>query len=91
MVNANNNVSQINKKLRIYEVYPSEKSSFTEYDDDGVTENYKKNESVSTLIESNVVKNTATITISPAQGNFNGFEKEKITEFRINVTKNHPV
>ncbi|TXI99181.1 MAG: DUF5110 domain-containing protein [Chryseobacterium cucumeris] len=87
MVNANNNVSQINKKLRIYEVYPSEKSSFTEYDDDGVTENYKKNESVSTLIESNVVKNTATITISPAQGNFNGFEKEKITEFRINVTK----
>ena len=87
MVNANNNVHQINKKLRIYEVYPSDKSSFTEYDDDGVTENYKKKESVSTLIESNVVKNTATISISPTQGNFNGFEKEKITEFRINVTK----
>lgn len=87
MVNANNNVHQINKKLRIYEVYPSEKSSFTEYDDDGITENYKKNESVYTLIESNVVKNTAVISISPAQGNFKGFEKEKMTEFRVNVTQ----
>lgn len=87
MVNANNNVHQINKKLRIYEVYPSDKSGFIEYDDDGTSENYKKNESVSTLIESNVVKNTATISIFPAKGNFNGFEKEKITEFRINVTK----
>ncbi|MCC3216248.1 DUF5110 domain-containing protein [Chryseobacterium sp. X308] len=87
MVNANNNVHQINKKLRIYEVYPSEKSSFTEYDDDGITENYKKNESVHTLIESNVIKNTAVISISPSQGNFKGFEKEKMTEFRVNVTQ----
>lgn len=87
MVNANNNVHQINKKLRIYEVYPSDKSSFIEYDDDGVTEKYKKNESASTLIESHVVKNTAAISISPTQGSFNGFEKEKMTEFRVNVTQ----
>lgn len=87
MTNPNNNVTEINQKLRIYEFYPSGQSSFKEYDDDGTTEAYKAGKGVTTLIESMVDdKNKVTITIHPAQGHFDGFIPEKATEFRINVT-----
>ena len=72
---------------RIYELYPYGKSSFTEYDDDGVSEEYKRGKGVTTNIESEVgSKNDVTVTIHPAKGDFTGFVKEKVTEFRINVT-----
>lgn len=88
MTNPNNNVNEINKNLRIYELYPHGSSSFTEYDDDGITEEYRQGKGVTTLIESNVdTKNNATVTIHPAQGGFTGFVKDKATEFRINVTE----
>ncbi|WP_205945343.1 TIM-barrel domain-containing protein [Pedobacter hiemivivus] len=87
MTNPNNNVQEINKGVRTYEIYPSEKSSFTEYDDDGITEQYKLGKGVSTLIEAEVEqKNAALITIHPSKGNFDGFVKEKATEFKINIT-----
>lgn len=86
MANPNNNPSEINKALRIYDIYPSGKSSFTEYDDDGLTEEYLLGKGVTTLVESDVNRNVATITIHPAKGDFKGFVKEKITEFKINVT-----
>ncbi len=87
MSNSNNNVKGIDKSLRIYEVYPFGQSSFTEYDDDGLTEKYKQGEGATTLIESSVNNNIATIKVNPAKGNFSGFEKNKTTEFRINVTQ----
>ncbi|MES2004804.1 MAG: TIM-barrel domain-containing protein [Bacteroidota bacterium] len=88
MTNPNNNVGEINKGVRIYEIYPSAKSSFTEYDDDGTTEEYKTGKGAFSLIESKVdEKSNAIITIHPAKGDFNGFVKEKATEFRINVTE----
>ena len=88
LTNPNNNVAEINKGARIYEVYPSGKSSFTEYDDDGTTEQYKLGKGASSLIESEVdKKNRAIVTIHPTQGDFNGFVKEKATELRINVSE----
>lgn len=88
MTNPNNNVSEMDKKTRIYEVYPYKYSSFTEYDDDGITEAYKFGKGVTTFIESNVdKKNKATITIHTTKGGFNGFVKNKGTELRINVTR----
>lgn len=87
MANPNNNVSQIDTKKRIYEIYPYGHSTFTEYDDDGTTEEYKDGKSVTTKIESYADnKKNAEITIHPAIGDFSGFVKEKATEFRINVT-----
>jgi len=87
MTNPNNNVREINKGIRIYEIYPSGKSSFTEYDDDGTTEQYKLGKGASTLIESDLdKKNRLVVTIHPAKGDFDGFVKEKKTEFRINIT-----
>lgn len=87
LTNPNNNVNEINKGIRIYELYPYGKSSFTEYDDDGVSEEYKQGKGVTTYIESEVDgKNNVTVTIHPAKGDFIGFVKEKATEFRVNVT-----
>lgn len=88
MANPNNNVSEINQAMRIYEIYPHKNSSFTEYDDDGVSEEYKSGKGVTTLIESDVdQKNNVIITIQPTIGDFSAFTKEKATEFRINVTE----
>ncbi|MCL3852180.1 DUF5110 domain-containing protein [Parabacteroides sp. GYB001] len=88
MTNPNNNVSEINKNLRIYEFYPAGNSSFTEYDDDGLTEAYKLGKGTTTLIESKVDgKNNVVITIHPTVGDFSGFLKEKATELRINVSE----
>ncbi|WP_413997769.1 TIM-barrel domain-containing protein [Flavobacterium sp. W1B] len=87
MTNPNNNVAEINKNLRIYEIYPEGKSSFTEYDDDGISEAYKSGKGAFTLIESDVNKDNVAITIQATKGDFNGFVKDKATEFKINVTQ----
>lgn len=71
MTQPNNNVSEIDPSLRIYEFYPNRHTATVEYDDDGVTEAYRQEKSVSTLIESNVdAKNRVTITIHPTAGSF---------------------
>ncbi len=87
MTPAHNQVKGINKGVRIYEVYPAGKTSFTEYDDDGLTEAYKNGKGATTLIESSAANNIAIITVHPTKGSFDGFEKNKVTEFRINVTQ----
>lgn len=88
MTTPNNNVAEIDKNIRIYEIYPYGHSSFTEYDDDGISETYRMGQWVTTRIESDVdAKNNLTVTVYPAQGDFEGFVKEKATEFRINVTE----
>ncbi len=86
MTNPNNNVSQIDRTLRIYEIYPSGHTSFTEYDDDGTTEAYRRGEFATTSIESEAVSDRVTVTIHPSDGGFAGFERMKRTEMRINVT-----
>lgn len=87
MTNPNNNVKGIDKSLRIYEVYPAGNSSFTEYDDDGVTELYRNGEYTTTLIEQSLdSKGNVIVTVNPTKGNFNGFVKEKATIFKINAS-----
>ena len=86
MVNPNNNVSEINLQRRIYEIYPYGNSSFVEYDDDGLTTDYMREQYITTKIESVVDGDVVNILVEPANGFFKGFVKEKETEFRINVT-----
>ncbi|MEO7049710.1 MAG: DUF5110 domain-containing protein, partial [Ferruginibacter sp.] len=76
----------IDKSLRTYEVYPFGKSSFTQYDDDGVTEAYKNGTGATALIESAVAGDVATVSVHATKGDFNGFVKQKATIFKINVT-----
>ncbi len=88
MTKPNNNVTEIDPHYRKYEVYPKGKSSFTEYDDDGLTMQYQSGAAATTLIESSVSdQGVATITIHPTQGSFEGFTPSKITEIAINVTQ----
>ena len=87
MANPNNNVKDIDKALRIYEVYPAGNTSFTEYDDDGVTELYRCGAYTTTLIEQSLDnKGNVKITVNPTVGNFNGFVKEKATIFKVNAS-----
>ena len=51
MSNPHNNPSEIDENLRIYEVYPFGKNSFTEYNDDGATMNYLEGKSTETLVD----------------------------------------
>lgn len=88
LTSPHNNINEADENLRIYELYPSGQSAFSEYDDDGTTEGYRLGYNVHTLIESVAgPKGDVTVTVHPARGNFNGFVKEKATEFRVNVTE----
>ena len=85
--NPNNTVSGIDKGLRMYEIYPMGHTSFTEYDDDGVTELYRLGQFTTTTIEQSCDnKGNVTITVSPTAGYFDGFVKEKTTVFKINAS-----
>ena len=88
MTEPNNNVAEIDKSLRMYELYPGGTSSFTEYDDDGKSEAYRRGEFATTLIEQACDdKQNVTVTINPTKGCFEGFVKEKRTVFKVNATK----
>lgn len=87
LCNPNNNVSQIDNTQRIYEVYPYGDSMFTEYDDDGITEEYKFGRGATTLITQKLENDKAVVTIAATEGDFNGMVKEKSTVVRVNLTK----
>ena len=94
MTKPNNNVSEIDKGFRAYELYPGTTStSFTEYDDDGTTVDYLNGKVAKTVIkmEPNPKGNLREsghifVTIDPTQGSFDGMVREKVTEFRVNTT-----
>ena len=88
MTTAHNNPNQIDKHLRAYDLYPTANNSFTEYDDDGTTEAYRRGEFATTQIESSISpKGRVTVTIKPTEGSFAGFEPKKRTELRINISQ----
>ncbi|MCM1483659.1 MAG: DUF5110 domain-containing protein [Muribaculaceae bacterium] len=89
MVNPNNNPSEIDQHLRIYELYPAGRSSMLQYDDDGTTEQYLNGDAqVTTLVTSDADahKGELTVNIAPSQGSYDGYEPVKATELVINVT-----
>lgn len=86
MTNPNNNPSEIRKDYRAYEIYASSKASFFEYDDDGKTQEYLSGKSTTTPITAEVNKSKLTVNIGRTIGSFDGFEAQKQTELRINVS-----
>lgn len=89
MTNPNNNPSEIRKDYRAYEIYATANAAaaFDEYDDDGNTQEYLSGQCTRTSIttEGNG-KGRLTISIQPTYGTFEGFEPNKETELRLNVT-----
>ena len=88
MVNPNNNPSEINNHLRIYDLYPAVGTSeMTQYDDDGTTEQYLLGVSTKTPVKMTLTeKGVLTVDIAPTTGSFEGFVPDKATELRINTT-----
>lgn len=85
MAAPHNRLSERDCSRRIYAVYPYRESSFTEYDDDGVSMAYLEGQCATTLVESKQDKGKVVITIHPAEGSFKGMVKEKVTEVRIHT------
>jgi alpha-glucosidase (family GH31 glycosyl hydrolase) len=85
--NANNNPSEIDKSIRIYEIYPYGEEKLTVYDDDGTTNAYLKNQYATTQISYQLnSKGSISLNINPTEGDFNGMVKDKKTIFIINLT-----
>ena len=83
---AHNVPGEWNKHARGYLIYPreGEATSFTEYDDDGRTEAYKRGVSATTLITQELnEKGRLVVTIHPTQGDFEGMERMKTTTLYI--------
>ena len=82
----NNNPSEMDSRVRIYELYPEGNSEFTEYDDDGRTQAFLAGESARTRLQSSVKNGVVTFRIAATEGSFKGMEKERWTLLRVNVT-----
>lgn len=86
MTNPNNNPSQIRQDYRAYEIYAEKEASFSQYDDDGITQDYLSGDYTRTPINTLVNDSKLTVTIEPTVGDYDGFETQKETELRINVS-----
>lgn len=81
---ATRNPSEMDPKMRAYEIYPMGETSFTEYDDDAKTQAYLRGESTTTKVLSNLdEKGNLTITVEPTKGGFEGFETQKFTHLTV--------
>lgn len=86
MTNPNNNPGEIRKDYRAYELYPAGKSEFTEYDDDGYTNAYRDSAFTTTKLALSEENGKVVFDIDPTTGDFDGFNPQKETEVRLNVT-----
>ena len=87
MTNSNNNPKQIRKDYRAYELYPHGTSTFNEYDDDGYSEAYQDSAFTITKTLLSEDKGKVSFKIAQTTGNFDGFNPQKETEIRLNVTQ----
>lgn len=90
MAPENNSINQLDgSENRIFDVYPSGKSDFTLYEDDGKSVAYKDGKNTSTKITSEEADGKAVITVDKAKGQgYKGMVKERGTEFLVNTRKN---
>ena len=90
MANPNNNPSQIRDDHRAYEIYSTADGTngFSQYDDDGQTQAYLSGQCARTEISTSANgKGRLLVTINPTYGTYQGFQPQKETELRINVSQ----
>ncbi|MEH7012689.1 discoidin domain-containing protein [Neobacillus niacini] len=90
MAPENNSINELNgSENRIFDVYPSGKSEFTLYEDDGKTVEYKEKKNTRTKVTSKVIKEKAVITVNSAKGKgYKGMVKNRGTEVIVNTRVN---
>lgn len=76
---------------RIYEVYPAGETDFDQYDDDGMSKDFRDGAYATTHITSSAPasqeKGTAVITVEKTAGSFDGMITERGTQFIVNVSE----
>ncbi|CQR47153.1 O-GlcNAcase NagJ precursor [Paraliobacillus sp. PM-2] len=89
MAPENNSINGLDgSENRIFDIYPSGESTFTLYEDDGKTIDYKEGKNTRTKITSKATDNQAVITVGTAKGKgYDGMVKERGTEFLVNTRK----
>ncbi|MFJ7724698.1 discoidin domain-containing protein [Neobacillus sp. NPDC097160] len=87
MAPENNSINELNgSENRIFDVYPSGKSEFTLYEDDGKTVEYKEGKNIRTKVTSEITGNKVDITVHAAKGKgYKGMVKERGTEVIVNT------
>lgn len=75
------------KNQRQFEIYPSGHSSFTVYEDDGISAQYQSGQHAETTITSNLQNTTLTINVAKTKGQYAGFEPNRTTEFAVKTTQ----
>ncbi len=85
-----NNPDETDHSLRCYDLYPGlGENSFTEYDDDGVTQEYLDGKCVLTTVSQSLDKGgNLVVKVSSAQGSYEGYEPDKSTQLRIYCNSN---
>lgn len=81
-----NNPSAWRTDYRAYEIYALQGTTFTEYDDDGRTQDYLSGNATSTAVTTRVDGNKLSIHVDQMSGEYTGVEFNKLTDFRINVS-----
>lgn len=89
MAPENNSINELDgSENRIFDIYPSGKSEFTMYEDDGKTIEYKDGKNTKTKITSDVDGDSAVINVEKAKGNgYKGMVKDRGTELLVNTRK----
>ncbi|MED4207353.1 discoidin domain-containing protein [Neobacillus mesonae] len=87
MAPENNSINELDgSENRIFDVYPSGKSEFTLYEDDGKTVDYKDGKNTRTKVTSEIIGNKVDITVNPAKGKgYKGMVKDRGTEVIVNT------
>lgn len=78
------NPDGLDRSQRVVEFYPAGKTSFTAYEDDGLT---LGGGSATTEYTSKVEDDKATLTAKKTSGSYGGMVKERSTEYIVNVSK----
>lgn len=101
MYEENNTIENVDKSNRIVEFWPAGSTEYTVIEDDGSTmtnqteedseygtiDNISYGGHVSTRLTSVVEGDTATLTAEKSTGTYSGYDKNKNTEFTVNVSK----
>ena len=83
----NNNPKEIQRDYREYLLYPSGDSSFTHYEDDGLSTGYLKGQSATTKVQSSAPQSgqtgDLTVTVNPTKGSYENMVASRNTQFTV--------
>lgn len=88
LYNPHNQPRDIDYSVRIYEIYPDTKSSYTQYEDDGVSQRYLHGAYATTRLDVQTVPSKGVVVVvNPTEGTYKGAVSSKATHLRVHATQ----